>query len=85
RFLVKIDKIALANIVAGEKVVPEFIQKEITTDAVSAAIARYFTDQKYYDDVKSRLSIIKDALGEPGASLRAAKQISMFLKKDLNK
>lgn len=84
RFLVKIDKIALANIVAGEKVVPEFIQKEITTDAVSAAIARYFTDQKYYEAVKSRLSVIKDALGEPGASLRAAKQISMFLK-NMNK
>lgn len=79
RLLIKIDTIALANIVAGEKVVPEFIQKDITVDAVSTAVRRYFTDVAYYRQVQHKLGQIKEALGEGGASRRAAEQIVEFL------
>ncbi len=79
RLLIKIDTIALANIVAGEKIVPEFIQKDITAAAVGAAVERFFTDSGYYREVQHKLGQIKEALGESGASRRAAGHIIDFL------
>ena len=79
RMLVKIDNIALANIVCGKQVVPEFIQKEITVDNINAALGRYFGDAAYYSSVKENLGQIKSALGERGASKRAAQKIVAFL------
>jgi lipid-A-disaccharide synthase len=77
--LVKIDTIALANIVAGEKVVPELIQHAITPESVFAETARYFEDPAYYRSVKDRLGRIAPALGAAGASRRAAEKILAFL------
>lgn len=80
KMLVKIDKIALVNIVAGEEIVPEFVQKDMTASAVCKAMARYFDDGEYYRSVKKRLAKINAALGEGGASRRAAEQIDHFLR-----
>jgi lipid-A-disaccharide synthase len=79
KMLVKIDNIALANIVCGKRVVPEFIQKEITVNSVSAALCRFFAESAYYSSVKEELGRIKIALGEKGASKRAAEKIISFL------
>ena len=78
--LIKINNIALANIVAGKTVVPEFIQQQVTVEPVSAAISRYFSDERYYQSVREQLGAVRQALGEPGASQRAAEKIWAFLK-----
>ena len=79
RMMIKIDNIALANIVSGKRVVPEFIQKDITVENVSAALARYFSEPEYYATVKNDLGRIQKALGDKGASKRAAERIVAFL------
>ncbi len=80
RLLIKIDNIALVNIVADEKIIPEFIQKDMTVSAVGKAMARYFDDSDYYRSVKRKLAKIDAALGEGGASRHAAEQIDHFLR-----
>jgi lipid-A-disaccharide synthase len=79
RMMIKIENIALANIVSGKRVVPEFIQKDITVKNISAALARYFSEPDYYTSVKNDLGIIQKALGDKGASKRAAEQVVSFL------
>jgi len=79
RMMIKIENIALANIVSGKRVVPEFIQKDITVENVSSALARYFSEPEYYTSVRTDLGRIKKALGKQGASKRAAEQIVSFL------
>lgn len=79
KMLVKIDNISLANIVCGKRVVPEFIQKDITMENVNAALSRYFTEPEYYSSVKKELGQVKIALGKKGASKQAAQRTVAFL------
>lgn len=79
RMLVKIDTIALANIVMGKKVLPELIQKDVSVEKVHAAVERFFSDPAYYRSVKEELKRIPALLGEEGASRRAAERILEFL------
>lgn len=79
RRLVRINQIALANIVLGENVVPELIQHRVTPENVVALLDMYFSDSTYYARVKEKLGGIKKKLGPPGASERAANKILEFL------
>ncbi len=76
--LVKVKNIALANIVSGEKVVPELIQNDANPHNVAQEIQKYLSDKSYYDKVKGQLSRIREILGPPGASNRAAQEISHY-------
>ncbi|MBD3216776.1 MAG: lipid-A-disaccharide synthase [candidate division Zixibacteria bacterium] len=74
--LVKIDMIAMANIVAGERVFPELIQKDAAPERIADEIDKILSDKSYSDDIKKRLSNIREKL-EPGGSYgRAAKLIN---------
>lgn len=73
--LVKIKNIALANIVAGETIVPELIQHQVKSDFIVRELERYFTDVKYYEATKQKLKKISSILGDPGAAERAAQEI----------
>ncbi len=73
--LVKLKNIGLANIVAGETVVPELIQDEVTVDKIYSEAKKILDDKNYYASVKEKLGRIKSLLGEKGASKRAAKSI----------
>ncbi len=74
--LVKINNIALVNIVAGETVVPEFIQHDAQPGAIRSALQKYMTDAAYYQQTRERLGQIREKLGPPGASERAARKIA---------
>ncbi|MEJ2634854.1 MAG: lipid-A-disaccharide synthase [Calditrichia bacterium] len=79
RMLIKIENIALANIVSGKTVVPELIQGQLTVPNIVNALDKYFSDAVYYDNVMGELQKIKAALGPPGAADRAAREIARFL------
>jgi len=73
--LVKIKNIALANVVAGEEVVREFIQDEVDPLKLSSEVYRLLTDDPYRKLIKGKMMAIKSSLGEIGASGRAADEI----------
>ncbi len=75
RMLVNVPYIGLVNIVAGKKVVPEFVQHEMTEERIAEATGRMLSDAGYAAHMRSELGVIKEKLGRPGASARVAEGI----------
>ncbi len=80
RRLVKLKKIALVNITAGENIVPELIQNQATPDSIAREAARILNDRNLSLDVVNRLNRLTDSLGSGGVSIRAAEVIGEFIK-----
>jgi len=76
RSLIKIPYIGLVNIVAGKKVAEELIQN----DATAAKIANALESSLYNHHIIDELAALKNSLGLPGASLRAAQIILETIK-----
>jgi len=74
RFLT-VSTYGMANLVAGERIVPELIQETFTPEAVAAETLRYFEDGAYAERTRARLRDVRAKLGAPGASRRAAEQV----------
>jgi lipid-A-disaccharide synthase len=78
RLLVKLDTIGLANIVAGEPIAIELLQKDFNPQRAESKL-RDLLDPARNAIVRQQLAIIKDKLGTPGASQRAAELIVDFI------
>jgi lipid-A-disaccharide synthase len=72
---VKVDTYAMANLVAGRRVVPELIQRDFTPDRVAAETVSFLTDSGRYTAARDALREVRAKLGAPGASGRAAAAI----------
>jgi lipid-A-disaccharide synthase len=72
---VKVDTYAMANLVAGHRVVPELIQADFTPARVAEEAALLLTDRERYARTRSELKRVRTQLGSPGASGRAAEAI----------
>jgi len=75
RRMAHVDMYAMANLIAGERIVVELIQDACTGDAVAAETVRLLTDVEYRARMTSRLADVRALLGPPGASGRAADAI----------
>jgi lipid-A-disaccharide synthase len=75
RMLVDVPHIGLVNIVAGKGIVPEFIQGDMTSENLVAAIRKILADVEYGAVMRKELAIIKQKLEGPGASSRVAEQV----------
>ncbi len=79
RMLVKIKFIGIVNILAGEKVVEEFIQ----ADAEPPEISRWVKDILRQDDrreaLTGKLAEVTGRLGTPGTSRRAAERVAAWM------
>ncbi len=73
--LVKIKNIGMANIVLGEQVVPELIQKEANAESIYDEAKNILSDEDLLNNIKLRLSRIKKVLGDKDAPKNAAKII----------
>lgn len=73
RRLVKIADIGLLNIVAGRRVVPEFVQHQFVPDAVADALDPLFDlDAPARREMVAALAGVRAKLGVPGAAARVA-------------
>lgn len=70
--LVTIDTYAMANLIAGEKIVPELIQEACTPQAIAAETIDLLTDRARWSRVHARLAETRARLGPPGATARVA-------------
>jgi lipid-A-disaccharide synthase len=70
--LVKVNHVALANIIAGETVAPELIQHEVTPERVARESMKILNDDGRREWIKRRLKDVREELGTPGASHKAA-------------
>ena len=72
---VRVDTYAMANLVAGRRIVPELIQDGFTPEAVTTEAVRLLTDRPHAERVRADLREVRARLGEPGASRRAAEAV----------
>jgi lipid-A-disaccharide synthase len=75
RRFVKLDTFAMVNLIAGERIVPELIQDGLTPQAVAAAAIEILGDAGRAARMRAGLARVREKLGEPGASRRAAEAI----------
>lgn len=76
---VVVPYIGMVNIVAGRKIVPEFIQWQATPKKISDEVLRILQNPSEIERMKNDLAQVKSLLGEKGASKRAAQIIVDFL------
>ncbi len=78
RFIL-VPNIGLVNIVAGERIAQEFVQDQATPAALSAECIRLLRDEAYRLQMRDRLAVIKEKLGEGGGSRRVAEMAKELL------
>jgi lipid-A-disaccharide synthase len=75
RPFVHVDTFAMANLVAGRKIVPELIQDDFTPEAVARHAMTLLADREAADHMRADLRSVKARLGTAGASRRAAQAV----------
>ncbi len=77
--LVHLDHLGLANIIAGETVTPELLQRDATPARMAQALGRLLDDGDERMRMIRDLSRVRARLGEPGAAERTAELILELL------
>ncbi len=75
RRFVRVNTFGMANLVAGKTVVPELIQDDFTPERVAEETVRFLTDDVLASNTRAELAAVRERLGAPGASGRAADAI----------
>jgi lipid-A-disaccharide synthase len=79
KLLVKIPYIGLVNILAGEKVVEEFIQADASPIEVSDWMKDILSNDNKREALIARLGEVSEKLGEPGTHKKAATRVNEWL------
>lgn len=75
KMLIKIPYAGLVNIVADDMVVPELLQDKCTAENVSEHCIRILCDGDEVTRIRYQLDRVREKLGGPGASRRAAEHV----------
>jgi lipid-A-disaccharide synthase len=70
--LVDVPHIGLANLIAGERIMPELVQEDATAENMAAITLGLLTDATTYERMLADIEKIQKRLGYPGASDRVA-------------
>lgn len=77
--LVRLNNIAMVNLIMNERLVPELIQAEATEERMFLELEKLYNNESHFDLVKGKLDRLPLILGGRGASQRAAKIIGEYL------
>ncbi|PYQ51374.1 MAG: hypothetical protein DMF59_08135 [Acidobacteria bacterium] len=70
--LVKLPHFSLVNIIAGKRVVPELLQEDVNGERIAREVRSLIENASR---LRAELTAVKEKLGGPGASRRAAEAI----------
>jgi len=75
RWLITVKWIGLVNLVGGRLIVPELVQEEATDERLCREVLHLLRNPSAYNEMKEGLRQVRQLLGEPGASSRAAQVV----------
>jgi lipid-A-disaccharide synthase len=75
RRLVRVEHIGMINILAGERVAPEYIQRAARPEPIARDVIRFLTDEAHAAATRAKLLAARTKLGPPGAAGRAARAV----------
>ncbi|MDO9264482.1 MAG: lipid-A-disaccharide synthase [Desulfosalsimonadaceae bacterium] len=70
--LIQVEHIGIVNIIAGERIVPELIQKAVTPGNIARTVGAMLDDPQELAHIRDKLASVRAMLGEPGAAERTA-------------
>ena len=73
--IIQVPFLAMPNLLAGKAVMPEFVQDAATSDALAEAALRLLTIPGALMEARKELAQVRQLLGPPGATERAAERI----------
>jgi lipid-A-disaccharide synthase len=71
--VIKVPFLGLVNLVAGEQVIPELIQDDLTPDRLAHEALKILEGGQKKENMIEKLGMVKERLGRGGASERTAK------------
>jgi lipid-A-disaccharide synthase len=78
RLLINTPYISLVNIVANKRIIPELIQYQATPEQIASCVLKLLRNPQDLLNIRRELRVIRNRLGEKGASVRTA-QLAMGL------
>ena len=84
RWLVKIDDFSIVNILAGERIIPELIQKDFTAENILKEANGIFDSDKARAKMIGHFKRIKKILGKKVASRNAALELQKLIFEDFS-
>jgi len=75
RRFVHVDDVAMVNLIAGRRIVPELIQDECTAESIADETVSLLRDPQRANLMRAGLAEVRAKLGSPGASGRAAEAV----------
>lgn len=75
RAVIQVRHVGMVNLLAGKTICREFIQHEATPQALAEYACEVLQNPQLKEQIKQQLAKVRDSLGEPGASRRAAKAV----------
>jgi lipid-A-disaccharide synthase len=70
----------LVNLIGGRAIIPELLQDEITPERIAQELGRLLHDRQARHQVLAGLAEVRERLGGPGASARAAESVLALLR-----
>ena len=80
RFLIQLPYLSMVNVLAGEKVVPEFLQGAMEPERLAKAALQILRNPKGAEAMAGRIRDVAKKLGGPGAAARAAVEVQEVLR-----
>lgn len=80
KYFIESKHIALPNVIADKRIVPELIRDEFRADFIAREVSAILDDPDKQKRIRQGLNEVKNTLGEPGAGNRVAEHIANRLK-----
>jgi lipid-A-disaccharide synthase len=77
--LVKLDSIAMPNIIVKKKIIEEFVQKDFNVNSIYSAVKKYLTDKNEYEKLRSSLKEVKEILAFDGSPSERSAEIILAM------
>lgn len=79
--VVKVQNIALANLIAGDTIYPELIQNNVGPGQISHEIRKILSNPAMSESIRSRIDTVSVLLGEGEAYVKAAERVKDLILK----